>query len=64
MGTAAAPPIQAISLENSDSDFVTDDEQVNKNIAARQLRKRQNQECFDGALRDHGITKSMERAAG
>ena len=63
--TPGPSKITAIGQEkNSDSDFVTDDEEVNKRIKERQLRKEQNMECFMGGLKDYGITKTMERAAG
>ena len=50
--------------ENSDSDSLTEDEEVNKRLAARQLQKEQTVECFNSGLKDFGITKTMERAAG
>lgn len=52
------------SRPNSDDDFLTEDDEVNKRIEARQLRKQQNIECFMSGLKDFGITKTMERAAG
>ena len=50
--------------QNSDSDFLTEDEEVNKRLEARKLKKKQILECFHSGLTDYGITKSMERAAG
>ena len=51
-------------IDNSDDDFITDDEEINKRLASRKLRKEQNVECFTSGLRDYGITKTIERAAG
>ena len=49
---------------DSDDDFLTEDEEVNQKLAARQLKKQQNFQVYIGALKDYGITKPMEKADG
>ena len=61
--STSTPPVKKIR-DNSDSDFLTEDEEINKRLAARQLKKKQNHELFTSALRDLGITKTMEKAGG
>ena len=48
----------------SDSDFVTEDEEVNIRLETRKQVKAQNSELFTQALRDLGVNKTMEKAAG
>ena len=50
--------------QDSDSNFVTEDEEVEKRLNKRKEMKSQKQELFTTALRDHGITKTMEKAGG
>ena len=57
-------PKPALPARSSDDDFLTEDEGVNQRLAARKKSKEQNEECFTSALRDYGITKTMEQAAG
>ena len=64
---AGTPPTSSTpkrARTDSDSDFITEDEEVNKKIEKRNLIKKQNHDLFSSALRDLGITKTMEKAAG
>ena len=65
-GTTSKIPSKISKTQDNDSDddFLTEDEEVNQKMAARQLKKQQNFEIYISALKDYGINKPMEKADG
>ena len=61
--TSPAPSVITVT-NDSDDDFLTEDEEVNQRLAVRRKKKETGTECFMTGIADYGITKTMERAAG